>query len=257
MANIYHLNCVKIVSPINANVCGHCLLIEEKNKLILVDTGVGLLDTQKPLERIGKKLIDMVGYRFDESQTAIRQIENLGFDPKKVTDCIISHLDNDHVGGLADFPDATIHVGIEEFENFTSDNQRYLKTPLSHNPIIKTYKKNACDWFGFEARRIIADIETEIFLIPLFGHTLGHCGVALKNHNKWLFYIADAYYMRVELTDNNHLVNELAKMRADDNELRLSTLNKIRKLTKEHPEIEIFSYHDIKEFKIYKNRSKK
>ncbi len=257
MAGIYHLNCVKIVSPINANVCGHCLLIKEKNKLILVDTGVGLLDTQKPLERIGKKLIDMVGYRFEESQTAVRQIEGLGLDPKKVTDCIISHLDNDHVGGLADFPEATIHLGIEEFENFTSENPRYLKTPLSHNPIIKTYKKNDFTWFGFEARRIIADIETDMFLIPLFGHTLGHCGVALKNNNKWLFYIADAYYMRVELTNSNHLVNELAKMRADDNELRLGTLNKIRNLIKEHPEIEIFSYHDIEEFKIYKNRSKK
>ncbi|MEJ7682546.1 MAG: hypothetical protein WKG06_32765 [Segetibacter sp.] len=119
MIEIHHLNCVKIVSPFNDNVCGHCLLLNEKDKLILVDTGVGLLDTLNPIERIGQQLIDIVGYRFDENLTAVRQIENLGLDPKL---------------GLADFPNATVHVGIEELENFNSQNTRYLKTPLSHNP---------------------------------------------------------------------------------------------------------------------------
>ena len=43
-----------------------------------------LLDTLNPIERIGQPLIDMVGYRFDENQTAVRQIKNLGFDPEGV-----------------------------------------------------------------------------------------------------------------------------------------------------------------------------
>lgn len=251
MTEIYHLNCVKIVSPINDNVCGHCLLLKDNDKLILIDTGIGLLDTLHPIERIGQELIDMIGYRFAENQTAIRQIENLGLDPTKVTDCIISHLDNDHIGGLADFPNATIHLSSEELENFNSGNPRYLKVPLLHHPTIKTYKKTSSTWFGFEARKITANSETDIFLIPLFGHTLGHCGVALKVQDKWMFYIADAYYMRVELTDSNHPVNELAQMMADNNNLRIATLENIRKLVNEHPEIEIFGYHDIEEFMFY------
>lgn len=251
MIEIYHLNCVKIVSPISENVCGHCLLLKENDQLILVDTGIGLLDTQNSTERIGQQLIDMVGYNFDESQTAFRQIENLGLDPGKVTDCIISHLDNDHIGGLADFPQATVHVGIEEYENFQSGNHRYLKTPLFHNPVIKTYEPTGLDWFGFEARKLPINIETEILLIPLFGHTLGHCGVAIEMDNHWLFYIADAYYLKLELVDSNHPVNELAKIRADDNALRVSTLEKIRKLIKAQSSIEIFGYHDIEEFKTY------
>ena len=253
MIEIYHLNCVKIVSPINNNVCGHCLLIKENDHLLLVDTGIGLLDTRNPTERIGKQIIDIVGYRFYENQTAVKQIERLGFDPENVTECIISHLDNDHTGGLADFPEATVHVAIEEFENYNSGNPRYLRTPLSHKPVIRTYKKTAFSWFGFEARKISSNIKTDIFLIPLFGHTLGHCGVALNTGSKWLFYIADAYYMRVELTDKNHPVNELAKMRADDNDLRINTLDKIRNFISEHPEIDVFGYHDIEEFNYYKN----
>lgn len=249
MAAIQHLNCVKIVSPFNPNVCGHCLLLKENGKLILIDTGIGLLDIRDPVKRIGQPLIDIVGYRFDENQTAIRQIENLRLDPEMVTDCIISHLDNDHIGGLADFPKATVHLGAEEMENYKSGNPRYLKTPLLHDPAIHVYEKSEFKWFGFEARKININIETEIFLIPLFGHTLGHCGIALKIDDRWFFYIADAYYMRVELTDSNHPVNELAKERADNNNLRIATLDKIRNLINEHPEIEVFGYHDIDEYR--------
>ncbi|MGN6438807.1 MAG: MBL fold metallo-hydrolase [Agriterribacter sp.] len=148
MTEIHHLNCVKIVSPVNDNVSGHCLLIREQENMVLIDTGIGLVDTQNPTERIGQPLIEMVGYRFNEGQTAIKQIEQLGFDPGKVTDCVISYLDNDHIGGLADFPAATVHVAAEEYENYLSGNPRYLKTPLSHKPVIKTYGKTDVDWLG-------------------------------------------------------------------------------------------------------------
>lgn len=256
MVKIHHLNCVEIQSPVGRAI-GHCLLLETENRLILIDAGVGLIDMQRPNERIGNELIDMVGFRFNEEWTAIRQIERLGLNPKSVTDCIVSHLDNDHIGGLADFPNAIIHVGIEEYDNYQSDNPRYLKTPLSHNPQIETYKPTDNNWFGFEARQIDLGLDMDIFLIPLLGHTYGHCGVAIKYMNKWLFYVADAYYLRVELEDTVHPVTELAKMRADDNELRIETLNKIRKLVTEHPDIDVFGYHDIEEynkFKGYGNR---
>lgn len=57
----------------------------------------------------------------------------------------------------------------------------------------------------------------------------------------------------MNLLDEQHPVNELAKMRADDNKLRVATLDKIRKLVNDHPEIEIFGYHDIEELKRYAN----
>lgn len=248
MAEFYHLNCVRIVSPVNDNVCGHCLLIKEGERLVLVDTGIGLMDTMFPIERIGKELVEMVGYRFNEDLTAIRQIEKLGFDPSAVTDCVISHLDNDHIGGLADFPNATVHLGQEEYENYLSGNQRYLVTPLLHNPVIRTYAKSDFQWHGLEARKLAIDLKLSLYLIPLFGHTLGHCGVAIESQEVKLLYVADAYYMKVELTDETHPVNSLAKMRAEDNRQRLASMDKIREFVADHPEIKVFGYHDIEEF---------
>lgn len=54
MAQIHHLNCVEINSPFGSRAIGHCLLLQENDKLILIDTGIGLLDVQNPAERIGK-----------------------------------------------------------------------------------------------------------------------------------------------------------------------------------------------------------
>ncbi|KAF5269738.1 hypothetical protein FQR65_LT17944 [Abscondita terminalis] len=60
--------------------------------------------------------------------------------------------------------------------------------------------------------------------------------------------MSDAYYMKIELTDKGHPVNDLAKARADSNEWRLDTLHKIREFINHHPDVEVFGYHDIEEF---------
>jgi hypothetical protein len=31
-----------------------------------------------------------------------------------------------------------------------------------------------------------------MWLVPLFGHTRGHCGVAIRNGSGWLFHVGDA-----------------------------------------------------------------
>ncbi|WP_312992188.1 MBL fold metallo-hydrolase [Chryseobacterium flavum] len=249
MKRIFHLNCVKIVIPINDNVIGHCLLIEENNgDLILIDTGIGVQDIESPDKRLGEELIKAVGFQLDMELTALNQIRQLGLDPGRVKHCILSHLDPDHTGGIADFPQAKVHVAKEEYQNFESGNPRYLKEHLAHHPEILEYSSSDEQWFGLEARRIHTQLETEILLIPLFGHTFGHCGIAFQRNEKWIFYTGDAYYLRLELEDEQHPVNQLAAARADDNTKRLESIRKIKTLMKDHPEIETFGYHDAKEF---------
>lgn len=248
MKRIHHLNCVKIVTPFNDNVTGHCLLIEEDAGLLLIDTGLGLQDIEHPDERLGNDLIKAVGFELNSDYTAFRQIKALGLDPSSVKHCVISHLDPDHTGGLADFPDAKVHVYREELMNFESGNPRYLPQHLNHHPDIQVYGISNEEWFGMEARRIHTEFETELFLIPLHGHTSGHCGVAIKWEEKWILYAGDAYYIREELDNADHPAGKLAEARADDNALRLASLEKIKKIIKDYPEIRVFGYHDQLEF---------
>lgn len=250
---IHHLNCLKIVSPLSANVIGHCLLLEADKELALVDTGLGLLDYQQPESRIGQALIDQAGFRLSEEQTAFRQIEKMGLDPSLVKNCILSHLDPDHAGGLADFPNATVHVSSEELNSFLSGDPRYLPQQLAHQPTIKTYGPATEKWFGLEARKIEINAFGEVYLTPLFGHTNGHSGVALRQAGKWLWYIGDAYYVRGELSDARHPVAQLSAANASNPALQQASLQKIRSTLEQHHEISVFGYHDAAEWELYAN----
>jgi len=249
MLKVHHLNCVKIESPLGSAI-GHCLLIEENEKLTLIDSGIGLSESTEPEKRLGKELIEATGFKFDETITAIRQIENLGFTTNQVENIICSPLDPDHIGGVADFPNATVHVSKEEYDSFQGGHERYLPQQFSHQPNLTIYETNDSNWFGLPARKIKVHPKNEVYFIPLFGHTLGHCGLAIRTNTTWMFYVGDAYYLRAEIEDHNHPVDQLATIRAVDNNLRLKSLNTIRGIVKRYGnQIEYFGYHDPTEFK--------
>jgi len=88
-----------------APLVAHCLLVEAGDGLALVDTGLGRDDVAAP-RRLGQPFRALVRPTCRESETAIGQIEMLGLDPRDVRDVVLTHLDVDHAGGLADFPEA-------------------------------------------------------------------------------------------------------------------------------------------------------
>jgi glyoxylase-like metal-dependent hydrolase (beta-lactamase superfamily II) len=249
MTRIHHLNCGTLqVAPNPAASC-HCLLLEDANGLALVDTGIGLLDVRNPLERIGRPLIDAAGFQFHEDQTAVRRVEALGFRAGDVKHIVLTHADPDHTGGLADFPHATVHVSEEERASVGRGHGRYLPVHFAHGTNWKTYPTAPDVWFGLEARRAELGFASEVLLVPLFGHTFGHCGVAVKQGTRWVLHVGDAYYLRVELERDDHPVSALAAQRADDNAKRQESLGHLRRIARDHAsEIDMFGYHDFTEF---------
>jgi glyoxylase-like metal-dependent hydrolase (beta-lactamase superfamily II) len=224
MKKIHHINCGVLQVPPNPRAACHCLLLEDRGRLALIDTGIGLFDVAHPLERIGQQLIDLAGFQFHEDLTAVRQIQRLGFRVSDVAHVILTHGDPDHTGGLADFPNASVHVSEEELDRLGSGHQRYLPVHFAHGPRWKRSPPSTQQWFGLEARPLALGFGTDVLLIPLFGHTLGHCGVAVRQAERWLLHVGDAYYLRVELTTDDHPVSALTAQRADDDALRRSSL---------------------------------
>lgn len=248
MTRVRHLNCGFLQSDGNPKVGCHCLLLEDQNGLVLVDTGIGLLDCQNPLDRIGQQLIDLAGFQFNPADTAIEQIRALGLSPAEVTHIVLTHADPDHTGGLADFPNAVVHLSQEEHANLSQGSWRYLPTHFSHDPNWQLHSRSDEKWFGLEARPLKLGIDASVLLIPLFGHTHGHCGVAVEQGNgSWLLFAGDAYYLRVELATDDHPVSRIAAQRAEDDSQRRDSLEQLRRLVNEHPEVEIFGYHDLSE----------
>jgi glyoxylase-like metal-dependent hydrolase (beta-lactamase superfamily II) len=246
---VHHLNCGVLHAPPYPQAACHCLLLEESGRFALIDTGIGLLDVLNPRERIGQPLIDLAGFQFRESDTAVRQIEQRGFRAADVKHIVLTHLDPDHTGGLADFPSAQVHVSVEELASFVRGHSRYLPAHFVHEPRWQPVLRASKQWFGLEARPLELEISSEVFLIPLFGHTLGHCGVAIQTSTKWLLHVGDAYYLRAELSQNDHHVAQLAAHRADDDTMRRANLSHLQRLAQDHAdEIEMVGYHDFSEF---------
>lgn len=246
---IHHLCCGSMHAPPYPRAICHCLLLEDPNGLALIDTGIGLVDVQDPIGRIGQPLIDLVGFEFEEAATAARQIEALGQSTGDVKHIVLTHCDPDHVGGLADFPDATVHVAEEELASVHRGHFRYLPQSFGHEPQWKTYAPSSRRWFGLEAREVNLGFQYEVLLIPLFGHTFGHCGIAVSCDESWLLHVGDAYYLRIETETDDHPVSQLAAERADDDAARLKNLSEIRRLLRDHAnEISLFGYHDPDEF---------
>lgn len=247
MTIIHHINCGILRSPDHPRIPCHCLLLEDEAGLALVDTGIGLGDAG----RLPKALVDMAGFQFEEAENAVRQIEKLGFSPSDVTDIILTHADPDHTGGLADLVQAEVHIGIEEYDALRSGRWRYVPAQFEHRPKWKTYPRSDERWFGLEARPVALGFSSEVLLIPLFGHTLGHCGVAIRQGTRWFLHVGDAYYLRVETVDDDHPVSQIAAQRAEDDALRKASLDEVRRLIREHgADIDLCGYHDSAEFPL-------
>ncbi|MGE0801645.1 MAG: MBL fold metallo-hydrolase [Lautropia sp.] len=130
---------------------------------------------------------------FDPALAAIRQVEALGFDPRDVRHIVMTHMDLDHVGGLADFPWATVHMHAAEWQQCTErrtfkDRKRYRPAMWRHGLRREEYQATGEPWFGLDAVRELRGLPPEMLLVPLFGHTTGHCGVAIDGDQGWLLH---------------------------------------------------------------------
>jgi glyoxylase-like metal-dependent hydrolase (beta-lactamase superfamily II) len=239
-----------------AEIVCHCLLVETEAGLVLVDTGFGMRDVAQPRRlspffRIANRI------RLRGPATALRQIEKLGFRAADVRHIVLTHLDFDHAGGIEDFPDATVHVFRAELDaarlqSSWLDRQRYRPMQWDRSVDWQLYTPEGERWFGFSCVRELVGMPPEILIVPLAGHTLGHCGVAVRGPEGWLLHAGDAYFFRDEMALGEYyctpMLRAYQRLMAADNQSRLANQTRLRELKRAHSrEIRLFCAHDAKE----------
>lgn len=243
-------------SLVPAELGCHCLLIESESGLILVDTGVGVQDFNDQ-KRLGIMSF-FLGLNPNPQQAAIEQIKQLGFSASDVRNIIPTHLDLDHAGGVVDFPGATIHTLEPEYKAAMEkktflNSQRYRHCHWSKDTKWSVHSESyGEDWFGFKAVRQIPGLPPEILLIPLFGHTEGHFGVAVQTSSGWILHAGDAYYDSNELTEDQKpspALRLFQRIVHTDYELAMMNQKRVGELSRRHSkEVTVICAHDAGEF---------
>ena len=159
-------------------LCSRSLLLESKERLILIDVGLG--------------------EKWDEKQKEIYAIERLAGRSaeelrEKVTDIVLTHLHFDHAAGISSYdqgklaltyPNARIHLQIDQYRHAKSPGAREQASFIEEN-ILPLEKADLNLVSGDN------EILPNIRVFPVFGHTKAMQWVLIGTGKGALAFVSD------------------------------------------------------------------
>ncbi|MFC5283360.1 MBL fold metallo-hydrolase [Pedobacter alpinus] len=163
-----------------------CLLIEDDDRLILVDTGIG----DKQDEKFFKH------YFLHGDDSLEKSLASLGFNKDDITDVFLTHLHFDHVGGAVDrengelktaFKNATYWSNKQHWDWAVNPNQREKASFLKENilPIQESGQLKFID--AVDGIQFTSNIKVRF----AYGHTDAMMLPQINYKGKTLLYMAD------------------------------------------------------------------
>jgi glyoxylase-like metal-dependent hydrolase (beta-lactamase superfamily II) len=162
-----------------------------------------------------------------------------------------------------------VHVHATELQAATHpslrERARYLQVHWAHGPRWVEHAETGEDWFGFRAVRAVAE---DVLMVPLPGHTRGHCGVAVRDpEGGWLFHAGDAYFSAGDKLRPRACppgLRAFQRVMAIDNAARRQNLARLQELHATHGrgpgggdgEVTVFCAHDAGELAALQLRSR-
>lgn len=149
-----------------------CLLVEEGNRLLLVDTGLGDKQDARFFSH----------YEPHGEASLLKSIRQAGYSEKDITDVLLTHLHFDHVGGAVSrsadqlvptFPSATYWSHSAHWDWATNPNPREKASFLKENiePLQQSGQLQFVDQGGFSfpnVELVQVDGHTEKMTLPVF-----------------------------------------------------------------------------------------
>lgn len=261
LRRVYHLNCGSFRPWNSLSLVTHVLLCEMEHGLVLVDVGMGIDDLASPGFRLGHSP-RMAGAQFISVEAAVYQVERLGFNASDVTDVVATHLDYDHIGGLSDFPEATLHtmaVELAEARNPAHTRGGQIRYRPAHTACIRNfeaYEEAGATILGMNAVEL-RNI-SGLYLVPMPGHTLGHAAVAIKDPTLgWIVHAGDSFMHRssievdASIPLSARVIRGIEQLMATDRKLVHNNHIKLRELAQSG--VRVFCSHDSVQFEGLRN----
>ena len=171
-----------------------CLLIEDDNRLILIDNGLGNKQSEKFFSH----------YHLHGDATLEKSLSAKGFSKDDITDVILTHLHFDHCGGSVDrdgdklvtaFKNATYWSNQEHWNWAVYPNDREKASFLKENilPIQESGQLKFIEGVNNEADEPLGEnsFNDNISVRFVNGHTQQMMLPQIKYKNKTIVYVAD------------------------------------------------------------------
>ena len=178
--------------PDENNMCSwsmRCMLIEDGNRLILIDTGIGDKQSEKFFSYY---------YLFGDD-SLMGNLKKLGFSPDDITDVFLTHLHFDHCGGAINqvaensfrpaFKNATYWSTENHWEWAVNPNQREKASFLKENilPIQESGQLKFVNRSGDFTSNVFQDID----ILFVDGHTESQMIPHIRYKGKTIVFMAD------------------------------------------------------------------
>jgi glyoxylase-like metal-dependent hydrolase (beta-lactamase superfamily II) len=177
------------------NMCSwalRCMLIEDGNRLILIDNGMG----DKQDERFFSH------YYMHGDDTLEKSLAKYGFNKDDITDVFLTHLHFDHCGGsivrdgdklIPAFKNATFWSNKIHWQWAVEPNAREKASFLKENilPIQESGKLQFVDVADAVDKTLPTPLSPNLFIKTAYGHTGAMMLPVIKYKDKTIVYMAD------------------------------------------------------------------
>ncbi len=176
-------------------------LIERPDGLVLVDTGWSRRTCAFPQDDPGRATALFLGLEVHAEDAMASQVIGAGYSPDDVKHIVATHLHTDHVGGVVDFPRATLHATRTEWDALGGGRLRGYDTRLRDlSPRTKLHDLTGEPALGFGASHDLFGDGT-VLLLDAGGHTAGSVAVAVRLEQGWFIHAGDAAMFREDYRD--------------------------------------------------------
>ena len=224
-------------------------LVEHRDGWVLFDTGIDpaiMTDKSYIKQAFGRFLLPRIFRLHVTDEDRVDHVLNgIGVAPSDVRLAVISHLHFDHVGGIAQIPQAELLVSAREWAILSEPNperewilREHIEIPSAKWTQISFEPTDDPLFEGFDGIFDIAG-DGSMTLLPTPGHTPGSMSMLIRREG-W-----DPILLVADLTYEAALLDQDVLPGVGDGPTLLASFAKVRALKARLPRLAIVASHDL------------
>jgi N-acyl homoserine lactone hydrolase len=183
----------------------HVFVIEHDHGLVLFDSGQDRASLTDPDYYPASRVMRLIYHRLarfeiEPNETVSAQLDGLGYRAEDVRWVVLSHLHQDHIGGLRELTSARFVVSTTEWQTMTAPNAEMAGYLPSHTDLPgATWDKVAFEPTSDSSLAPFATAhdlvgDGSLVLLPTPGHTAGSMSMLVRGRDRPLLLVGDLAY---------------------------------------------------------------